>query len=198
MSGMSDQNHPTTATTPDAPAARRNARARRRFLRLFPFAVGGGIAATLLSTAFRFLRPSQVSPQLSGVTANAPTQWTEVAPLTELTGAEPLARQVSIRHEAGWSSRVEEQTVFVLPQDDHRVVSALCPHEGCEVFWRAEEKSFLCPCHDSRFDATGAPTSGPAQHDLFRFTTQVENGMLRIRYQTPAPGDHPDPAPFTG
>jgi Rieske Fe-S protein len=158
-------------------------RGRRRLLLLVPAGVGLGILTTLASAAVRFLRPQALSEAASG-------EWLTVAPVAELTGEQPIARTVRGEQEAGWSQVIEEHPVLVLPQE-RRVLSAVCPHEGCTVLWRAEERSFLCPCHDSRFDAAGAPTSGPAARALDQLPTQVENGVLKIRWQAeptaPAP-----------
>lgn len=44
--------------------------------------------------------------------------------------------------------------------------SAICPHLGCVVQWNAEEKSFDCPCHGSRFTGKGKVINGPAITDL--------------------------------
>jgi len=44
--------------------------------------------------------------------------------------------------------------------------SAVCPHMGCVVQWNAEEKSFDCPCHGSRFTKEGDVINGPATASL--------------------------------
>lgn len=46
------------------------------------------------------------------------------------------------------------------------VVSARCPHLGCQLEFNPDEKTFDCPCHGSRFDFHGNQIDGPAQKGI--------------------------------
>ncbi len=45
-------------------------------------------------------------------------------------------------------------------------VDTRCPHLGCQLSWNADERTWDCPCHGSRFDADGRRITGPAQRDI--------------------------------
>ena len=48
-------------------------------------------------------------------------------------------------------------------------VSRKCTHLGCRLNYRENEKSLLCPCHQSRFTPEGKRVAGPAERNLPKF-----------------------------
>ncbi len=151
---------------------------RRSLLLWIPSALFAGIAATLATAAYRFLRPRKDEDVGSPQTAGG---WVAVAPLSTLSGDQPVLQTLLLERRAGWSLAREERAIYVLPGTERRVVSAICPHEQCDVAWSAQTREFLCPCHDSRFGPEGSRLTGPAVRDLDALPTRVENGVLQVR-----------------
>jgi Rieske Fe-S protein len=148
---------------------------RREFLFLLPLTIFAGVAATIATAAFRFLRPIKSIQEAN---------WNDIAPLTELKGEKPIMRSIVAEHQAGWASTLEEHFVYILPHKGNQVLSSICPHEGCNVAWRAEESQFFCPCHDSYFTADGERLSGPSRRGLDTLPAREKDGMLQVKYQT--------------
>jgi Rieske Fe-S protein len=147
---------------------------RRNFLMLVPLGIFAGVAATVMTAAFRFLRP---------IFTPSEAKWSDVAPVALLQGEKPIMRSIIAEHQAGWASTVEEHFVYVLPKQN-QVLSSICPHEGCNVSWREAENEFFCPCHDSYFAADGSRTRGPSRRGLDPLPTRERDGMLQVQYQT--------------
>lgn len=148
---------------------------RRTFILLLPLAAIGGMFATVATAAFRFLRP---------VVSGNTEKWIDVAQVTELTGNKPLGRKIVTEQVAGWARSLAEHSVYILPGKNNQVLSAVCPHEGCEVSWRDDERVFSCPCHDSNFAPDGSRIYGPARRGLDAMSSRIADGKLQVQYQS--------------
>ncbi|HEU4679655.1 MAG TPA: FAD-dependent oxidoreductase [Terrimicrobiaceae bacterium] len=60
----------------------------------------------------------------------------------------------------------EKRAVYCDDHGKRTVLSPICPHMGCVVAWNGAEKTWDCPCHGSRFTATGELMAGPAESGL--------------------------------
>src|SRR5829696_1128350 len=147
---------------------------RRSFLKILPLGVVAGVFASIGGAAFRFLRPR--------ITV-ASDRWLDVARVSDLTGPQPLSRKIVAEHIVGWATTTEEHNVFVLPAKNNQVLSAICPHEGCEVAWEQNSNRFSCPCHASYFAADGSRISGPASRGLDELPMRVQDGKLQVQYR---------------
>lgn len=152
---------------------------RRKIIFWIPAVVLASVAGSIVTTAFRFLRPRTNDV---GVKSGATGDWLPVAKINDIKGDEPLRREVFVEHRAGWGATTRGHSVFVLPGEERRVVSTVCPHEGCEVEWSADQKKFLCPCHDSVFNPDGSRLSGPAQNDLARLPARINGDTLEMQF----------------
>jgi len=62
--------------------------------------------------------------------------------------------------------------IFAGPQGPW-AVSRKCTHLGCRLNYRENEKSLLCPCHQSRFTIQGKRVAGPAKLNLPTFAVSA-------------------------
>jgi glycine/D-amino acid oxidase-like deaminating enzyme/nitrite reductase/ring-hydroxylating ferredoxin subunit len=74
----------------------------------------------------------------------------------------------SLRPGEGRILRVDGKKVAAFCDDHGRThaLSAICPHLGCVVAWNEADRTWDCPCHGSRFQATGEVMCGPAEKAL--------------------------------
>lgn len=145
---------------------------RRSFLLLVPLGLLAGVFSSLAVAGFRLLRPR--------ITSTASENWIDVASLTDLRSGVPLSKKIATDHLNGWALSREQHQIYVLP--DNRVLSAQCPHEGCEVAWDNASNRFLCPCHESYFAGDGTRLNGPARRGLDVLPSRVKDGVLQVQY----------------
>ena len=63
-------------------------------------------------------------------------------------------------------SRLKKIAAFRDRKGNLHKFSPVCPHLGCHVRWNPAESTWDCPCHGSRFKATGEVIAGPAEEGL--------------------------------
>jgi len=63
-------------------------------------------------------------------------------------------------------TKAGKRAVYRDAEGRQTVLSPVCPHMGCLVGWNPAEQTWDCPCHGSRFAATGEVLSGPAEFRL--------------------------------
>lgn len=76
---------------------------------------------------------------------------------------------------------------FLLVRTGERTITALsavCRHQGCLVVMVTAGPVFVCPCHGSRYDHSGAVVRGPATDPLPTYPARFVDGVLTITYQT--------------
>ncbi|MDZ4823668.1 MAG: FAD-dependent oxidoreductase [Flavobacteriales bacterium] len=72
------------------------------------------------------------------------------------------------------ASGLKKIAVYRDEQNELHVCTAVCPHLGGILQWNADEKTFDCPMHGSRFTTEGKVINGPASTDLKKIDIQQE------------------------
>jgi menaquinol-cytochrome c reductase iron-sulfur subunit len=154
---------------------------RRRFLQLATCAIGGGIGVVAIAPVLRLVVDPATKTTVSTPTdpldlgdaavvpvGADPRRFDVVAPVVK--DAWTAARDVVLG--AAWIRRTAP--------DKYEAFSAVCPHLGCAIGWDATGKTFLCPCHDSRFEIGGDRLTGPAERGLDPLPLTIVDGRLKL------------------
>ena len=72
-----------------------------------------------------------------------------------------------------------------LKDDVIQAFNVVCPHLGCAIEYRDEEKDYFCPCHNSAFAlADGAQEKdSPSARPLDSLDTKVQDGNVWVKFQ---------------
>ncbi|MEP7019404.1 MAG: Rieske 2Fe-2S domain-containing protein [Pseudonocardiales bacterium] len=82
-------------------------------------------------------------------------------------------------HKVTNSSLADTVWVMQLQSGKFTALDATCPHQGCPVNFVSAQAGFVCPCHQSSFDASGKVLSGPASSDLKSIPLSVVGQDIR-------------------
>ncbi|MCK9518664.1 MAG: Rieske 2Fe-2S domain-containing protein [Dehalococcoidia bacterium] len=80
----------------------------------------------------------------------------------------------------------DQAVLLNLPGTGLVAYSQKCTHLACSVYFDAEKRELLCPCHDGKFDArTGDAIAGPPQRRLPRIVLESRDGQVYAMEEIP-------------
>lgn len=148
---------------------------RRSWLGVVIGLIGAAITATLGLTVGRFA----IAPAFSKASE---ATWIELGPLSAIPENQLVRKNILVSQEAGWGRFNAPRLLWVMRKGESvTIFSSVCPHLGCSV--NVKEEAFACACHGSKWNQTGEKTAGPAPRSLDTLEHQIENGILKVRYQ---------------
>ena len=184
METNSDPKNVELAGTADGAAPGNRIIVTRRSFFLWLVAVGTAAMGAVLSVPLvRYV----LYPVFAKTTS---ISWSNLGSGSKFASLSAPDRQiVKIEQVDGWREAVSQKPVYVTKGnrkgavDNTEVLSAVCPHLGCEVPWDPDEGKFMCPCHGSQFAADGSLIQGPAMRGMDTLPAKVENEDLMVRYE---------------
>jgi Rieske Fe-S protein len=149
---------------------------RRSLLGILTGLIGLGITSLLGVTLGRY----SVVPALAAANLS---DWVDVVRLDAIPEGKPKKQTVLVAQNAGWGRFTSEQAVWLLRKGDQvTVFSSVCPHLGCTV--NESANGFGCVCHNSSWTRDGETSGGPTPRGMDRLEHKVEDGVLKIKYQS--------------
>lgn len=87
----------------------------------------------------------------------------------------------NLNEEGGWLLIRDAQVLLVnIDGSFFRAFTSVCTHANCSVNWQFDGGNFICTCHNSKFDTSGAVIQGPATRDLEEFMIEIEGTILTV------------------
>jgi len=72
--------------------------------------------------------------------------------------------------------------VRLTDNDSLIAVDPTCTHAGCLVEWDAQAQALVCPCHGSKFQATGELIDGLAPIDLTQYQVKIDADTVFVSH----------------
>jgi len=150
---MSSQNNETTKGE-DTQVSRRN------FMGMIWAGLGGITALEIGGILLAYMKPRLAEGDFGSIITVGPTDDFPPKSVTPVTNGR------------FYLSRLEDGGFLAIYQR--------CTHLGCSVPFMQTEGKFICPCHNSQFDATGEILNPPAPRPLDLFPILIENGIVKV------------------
>jgi len=177
------RNSNTRQSVPGIEQDKRILEGRRSFF-LWLIAVGAAAMGALLAVPLvRYV----LYPVFATTTSRS---WSHLGDFSDYASITTPDRKDAVTKQVdGWRESVAKKPVYVVKGkrkpsiNDKEVLTAVCPHLGCDVPWDAAQNKFHCPCHGSEFAEDGSLLRGPAKRGMDTLPIKVENGKLKTLYE---------------
>ena len=89
------------------------------------------------------------------------------------------AQQSSLNSDGAWLL-IPQAQLLVFNDGGIKALTSVCTHSGCDRNWSFSNRVFICSCHNSRFNTSGAVLQGPANSPLRSYPVTVNNGIIAV------------------
>ncbi|HEY1555308.1 MAG TPA: Rieske 2Fe-2S domain-containing protein [Kofleriaceae bacterium] len=158
---------------------------RRDVLKLLTCGVGAGLGLAIVGPAARL-----VLAPAGEQTVTTPTEPLDLGAIDRVKVGGPWRRfevVAPVVADAWTSARdVVLGSAFVRQPTEGQVValSAICPHLGCAVGYDRDSDTFLCPCHNSKWNGKGALAgAAKAKRGLDPLPIEIKDGRLSLTWK---------------
>ena len=163
---------------------------RRGFIKGASCAIGAAISVVPLAAGVR-MAMDPLSRQETAVDA----EFIRLAEVSDLELGVPKKFAIVEDKRDKWSryKDVPVGAVYLLLEkaedsksSEPKVISynTVCPHLGCFVDYRPEQKDYFCPCHDSNFALDGSLKKGVSPRGMDRLEVEIRKGSeVWVKFQ---------------
>jgi cytochrome b6-f complex iron-sulfur subunit len=135
---------------------------------------------TLTAATLGLVLPACSSPTAPDAAISLPNQGAILVNNTVVVNIDPASPLAAPGRAALVQTPSDSYLVARTGANAFSAVTAVCTHFGC-IISRYDNQIYVCPCHGSQFNASGAVVRGPASRPLRQFATEFTNNTLTIR-----------------
>ncbi|MDX5338108.1 MAG: ubiquinol-cytochrome c reductase iron-sulfur subunit [Cyclobacteriaceae bacterium] len=147
---------------------------RRKFLEK------AGVSLVLGTLGVSFFTSCSTTEDANPGNPNPPSNSGSGITISGNTISIDLNIQTRLRTSGNWLLIENARTLVANINNSYVALTSVCTHEGCTDSWAFSNNRFICNCHGSVFDPSGAVVNGPARTPLTAYTAQVNGTTLVI------------------
>jgi nitrite reductase/ring-hydroxylating ferredoxin subunit len=105
-----------------------------------------------------------------------------VAALGVVQPLEASGGEATYRIPSGDGATIDQQRQVILVREGTSVYAFTlsCPHENTALRWKARERRFQCPRHESKYQLNGTFLSGRATRNIDRFPVKRQGDSIAV------------------